>query len=164
MNAGRWFPFPYASAVLLLLWLMLNSTLAPAHLLLGAFLGWAIPFLSSRLLGRKVRLHRPVLALRLLLTVLYDIVVANLTVARLILGPRSALRPAFIQVPVDLREPYAVFTLACIVTLTPGTVSSRISEDRKWLLVHALDVDDEASLIAGIRQRYELPLKEIFAC
>jgi multicomponent K+:H+ antiporter subunit E len=164
MNAGRWFPFPYASAVLLLLWLMLNSTLAPAHLLLGAFLGWAIPFLSSRLLGRKVRLHRPVLALRLLLTVLYDIVVANLTVARLILGPRSALRPAFIQVPVDLREPYAVFTLACIVTLTPGTVSSRISEDKRWLLVHALDVDDEASLIADIRQRYELPLKEIFAC
>lgn len=164
MKTGRWFPYPYASAVLLVLWLMLNSTLAPAHLLLGAFLGWSIPLLSSRLLGRNVRLHRPLLAVRLLLTVMMDIVIANLTVARLVLGPRSALRPAFIQVPVDLREPYAVFTLACIITLTPGTVSSRLSEDRKWLLVHALDVNDEASLIAEIRQRYELPLKEIFAC
>ena len=145
---------------------MLNSTLAPAHLLLAAFLGWAIPYLSSRLMGRRVGLHRPLLVLRLLLTVLFDIVVANLTVARLILGlgPRSALRPAFVQVPVDLREPYAVFTLACIITLTPGTVSATISEDRRCLLVHALDVDDEASLIAGIRQRYERPLKELFAC
>ena len=87
-----------------------------------------------------------------------------LVVARLILGPRAALRPGFVRVPVDLREPYAVFTLACIITLTPGTVSSSISEDRRWLLVHALDVDDEAALIADIRQRYELPLKEIFAC
>ena len=164
MKTGRWFPYPYASVVLLVLWPLLNSTLAPAHLLLGAFLGWSIPLLCARLLGRKVRLHRPLLALRLLLTVLFDIVVANLTVARLVLGPRAALRPAFVQVPVDLREPYAVFTLACIITLTPGTVSSRISEDRRWLLVHALDVDDEARLISEIKQRYELPLKEIFAC
>ncbi len=164
MKTARWLPYPYASATLLAVWLMLNSTLAPAHLLLGAFLGWSIPLLSSRLLGRRVPLRRPLLALRLLLTVLWDIVVANLAVARLILGPRAALRPGFVRVPVDLREPYAVFTLACIITLTPGTVSSSISEDRRWLLVHALDVDDEAALIADIRQRYELPLKEIFAC
>ena len=164
MNSARWFPYPYASALLPVVWLMLNSTLAPAHLLLAAFLGWAIPYLFSRLMGRRVGLHRPLLALRLLLTVLFDIVVANLSVARLILGPRSALRPAFVQVPVDLREPYAVFTLACIITLTPGTVSATISEDRRCLLVHALDVDDETSLIAEIRQRYERPLKELFAC
>jgi multicomponent K+:H+ antiporter subunit E len=164
MKNGRWFPAPYASAVLLVTWLMLNSTLAPAHLLLAAFLGWAIPYLFARLMGRRVGLYRPLLALRLLMTVLFDIVVANLTVARLILGPRSALRPAFVRVPVDLREPYAVFTLACIITLTPGTVSATISEDKRWLLVHALDVDDEASLIAEIRQRYERPLKELFAC
>nr|WP_314624186.1 Na+/H+ antiporter subunit E [uncultured Noviherbaspirillum sp.] len=164
MKNERWFPYPYVSAVLLVMWLMLNSTLAPAHLLLAVFLGWAIPYLFSRLMGRRVGLYRPLLALRLLLTVLFDIVVANLTVARLILGPRSALRPAFVRVPLDLREPYAVFTLACIITLTPGTVSATISEDKRWLLVHALDVDDEAGLIAEIRQRYERPLKELFAC
>jgi multicomponent K+:H+ antiporter subunit E len=43
-------------------------------------------------------------------------------------------------------------------------VSASISEDRRTLLVHALDLDDEQKLIADIRQRYELPLKEIFAC
>ena len=164
MRSTRWFPYPYVSVVVLVLWPLLNSTLAPAHLLLGALLGWSIPLLCARLLGREIRLQRPLLALRLLITVLFDIVVANLTVARLILGPRAALRPAFVQVPLDLREPYAVFTLACIVTLTPGTVSSVISEDRRWLLVHALDVEDQAGLIAEIRERYERPLKEIFAC
>ena len=164
MRPGHWFPHPYVSATLFLAWLLLNSTVAPAHLLLGAVLAWGIPKLCNTVLGRRVRMVRPLLAARLLLTVMYDIVVANLTVARLVIGPVSALRPAFIQIPLDLREPYAVFTLACIITLTPGTVSSRISEDRRWLLVHALDVDDEPALIAEIKQRYELPLKEIFEC
>ena len=164
MRSARWFPHPYFSAILLAAWLVMNSTLAPAHLLLAAFLGWGIPLLSSALLGRQVRLHRPLAAARLLLTVMFDIVLANLTVARLVIGPISALRPAFVQVPLELREPYAVFTLACIITLTPGTVSASISEDRRTLLVHALDLDDEQKLIADIRQRYELPLKEIFAC
>jgi multicomponent K+:H+ antiporter subunit E len=48
--------------------------------------------------------------------------------------------------------------------LTPGTVSAKLSEDRRTLLVHTLDVDDEAALVAEIKQRYETPLKEIFEC
>jgi multicomponent K+:H+ antiporter subunit E len=160
----RWFPHPGLSALLLLVWLALNSSLQPAQLLLGALLAWLMPLLSGALPGRRVPLYRPLLALRLLVVVLADIVVANLRVARLVLGPVSALRPAFVRVPLDLREPYAVYTLASIVTLTPGTVSSRISEDRRYLLVHALDMDDEQALVAQIKARYELPLKEIFKC
>jgi len=160
----RWFPHPGLSALLLLAWLILNGSPRPAQLLPGALLAWLIPLLSDALLGRRVRLYRPLLALRLLLRVLADIVIANLRVARLVLSPVSALRPAFVRVPLDLREPYAIYTLASIVTLTPGTVSSRISEDRRYLLVHALDLDDEQALVAQIKARYELPLKEIFQC
>ena len=61
----------------------------------------------------------------------------------------------------DLENPYAISTLAAMVTLTPGTVSADITPDRRWLLVHALDVADEAALIADIKQRYERPLAEI---
>jgi multicomponent K+:H+ antiporter subunit E len=161
---SHWFPHPLASAILLLVWMMLNSTVAFAHVLLGAFLAWGIPWLSRLLLARRVRLHHPLLALRLLLTVIFDIVVANLHVARLILGPVSALRPAFVRIPLALQEPYAIFTLASIITLTPGTVSAVLSEDRRFLLVHVLDLEDAHALIAGIKARYETPLMEIFEC
>lgn len=164
MNPRRWLPHPHVSLALLVAWLMLNSTLAPAHLLLGAFLGWSLPLLCASLLGRTVPLSRPLRIVRLLAVVLFDIVIANIRVARLILGPASALRPAFIEVPLTLREPYAVHTLASIITLTPGTISSRISHDRRRLLVHALDVPDEQELINDIKLRYEQPLKEIFEC
>lgn len=164
MNRQRWLPYPHVSLVLLAVWLMLNSTLAPAHLLLGALLAWSLPLLCASLLGRKVPLRRPLRIARLLAVVMLDIVVANLRVARLILGPASALRPAFIEVPLDLREPYAIHTLASIITLTPGTISSRISQDRRRLLVHALDVTDQRELVNEIKLRYEQPLKEIFEC
>jgi multicomponent K+:H+ antiporter subunit E len=157
-------PHPLASAALLAMWLMLNSTIEPAHLVLGAFLAWAIPWLTRALWMRQVKMSSGKVALRLTGVVLVDIVIANIAVARLILGPVSKLRPAFFQIPLELQEPYAISTLASIITLTPGTVSCVISEDRSRLLVHALDMDDEAATIAQIKTRYEAPLKEIFEC
>jgi multicomponent K+:H+ antiporter subunit E len=55
--------------------------------------------------------------------------------------------------------------LAGIITMTPGTLSSDLSPDRKHLLVHALHCPDEAAeaaLVADIKARYEAPLMEIF--
>lgn len=162
MTHRKWLPHPLASAALLIMWLILNSTVAFSHVLLGALLGWAVPLMTYRLWTRQPVMRRPMVALRLLATVLYDIVVANLIVARLILGPVSALRPAFVRIPLRIHEPTAIWTLASIITLTPGTVSSVLSEDRRSLLVHVLDLEDETALIAEIKERYEAPLKEIF--
>jgi multicomponent K+:H+ antiporter subunit E len=69
-----------------------------------------------------------------------------------------------VQYPLDLREDFSITLLASTVSLTPGTVSADVSADRGTLLIHALDVADEAALIAQIKQRYEAPLKEIFEC
>ena len=151
----RWLPQPLLSAALLVVWLLLNNTLAPAHVLLGALL--AAPFRPA-----PVRLRRPLVGLRLLAQVLRDIVLANLEVARRILGPEDALTPCFVWVPLDIQHPWGIATLAGIITLTPGTVSSDLSADRRYLLVHALNQGDPAALVADIKARYERPLMEIF--
>jgi multicomponent K+:H+ antiporter subunit E len=159
----RWLPQPLLSATLLVVWLLLNNTLAPAHLLLGALLAWLLPLLAAPFRPAPVRLRRPLLAARLLARVLGDIVLANLEVARRILGPEDALTPRFVWVPLDIEHPWGIATLAGIITLTPGTVSSDLSADRRYLLVHALNVDDPDALVAGIKARYERPLMEVFA-
>lgn len=164
MKRLRWLPHPVSSVALWIIWLMFNNTIAPAHIVLGAILGITIPWMTRVFWPEHLRLSNPLVALRLFFVVLYDIVIANLIVARLILGPVSALRPAFVELPLQLQSPYAISALASIITLTPGTVSVYLSEDRRTLLVHALDVDDQNALVAEIRQRYEAPLKEIFEC
>ena len=93
-----------------------------------------------------------------------DILVANMAVAKLILGKPERLRPAFVEVPLDTDNEFVITVLASVVSLTPGTVSADISADRRTLLVHGLDVEDRAALVASIKQRYEAPLKEIFGC
>ena len=145
-------------------WLLLNNSLAPGQILLGLFLGWVIPIYTQAYWPNRVTIKRPVRLVVFFGRFLIEILLANLAVARLILtGPRT-LRPVFVVVPLQLRHELALSLLANIICLTPGTVSARLSKDRRELLVHALDCADPSALVAGIQQRFETPLQEIFEC
>ncbi|NML30164.1 Na+/H+ antiporter subunit E [Paraburkholderia antibiotica] len=161
----RLFPHPWLTVVLIVCWLLLMNDISPGNLLLGAVLGCAISFrVGEGLWLQPVRFGRPWLLLRLAVHVLIDIVVANVEVALLVLGPTKRLRPAFIEVPLDSTHEIALTVLISVVSLSPGTLCAELSDDRTRLAVHVLDLDDEAALIALIKSRYEAPLMEIFAC
>lgn len=159
---SRLLPAPGLSLVLWVSWLMLNESVSAGHLLLGAALALVVPWFTERYRPDKPALRGALTACRLALVVLADIVKSNLIVARQVLGPESRVRPAFVWVPLDIRDPHGIVALAAIITLTPGTLSSDLSEDRRHLLVHALHVEDAEALVADIKQRYESPLREIF--
>ncbi|WP_128000242.1 Na+/H+ antiporter subunit E [Piscinibacter defluvii] len=157
-----WFSHPVLSLLLAAAWLLLQRSLAPAQLLTAALLALLVPRLVHGLLGPGVRLRSVGTALRLAGVVLWDILVANLAVARLVLNPAARPRPAWVPVPLTLTHPTAVSLLASIVTTTPGTVSCVVDEERREILVHALDCADPGALVADIQRRYEAPLREIF--
>lgn len=160
----RWLPHPQLSLLLWVLWLLLVESVRPAHILLGAFLGWVIPYFTQHFWPEREKIQNGRLLVRYLLRLLTDILTSNFIVAKRILhGPRY-IRPGFIYLPLDLDDDFAITVLASTISLTPGTVSANVSPDRKTLLIHALHVDDEAVMIADIKQRYEAPLKEIFGC
>jgi multicomponent K+:H+ antiporter subunit E len=80
-----------------------------------------------------------------------------------VLGPTARLRPGFVAVPLDATtHPDAAALLASIIALTPGTVSADIDDARTRILVHVLDLEDPAALVAEIKRRYERPLNEVF--
>lgn len=160
----RWLPFPWMSAVLLGLWLLLNQSLDPAHLLLGAGLGIAVPLLTRNLqsLGYP-KLARPFLFLRLLGMSLVEIVRSGLNVGRIILFSKAdGLNSQFITIPLDLRNPHGLALLSCLINSTPGTVWVEILPDRHALALHVFDLHDEQWWIDTIKSRYEQPLIDIF--
>jgi multicomponent K+:H+ antiporter subunit E len=157
----RLFPHPLLSLAVTLVWLLLVNSLAQGQILLGLGLGWAIPLATGRFWPGNTTIHRPLTLLRFLAVVAYDIVTANVAVARLILIPGRPVRPAFVVMPLTLRTDLAISLLANTICLTPGTVSARLSPDQRELLIHALDVDDPQALVATIRRRYEAPLREV---
>ncbi len=161
----RLLPSPLTSAALLLAWLMLNESASPGQWLLGALLALAIPGLLAPLRPSRSPVRSWPALLRLAGVVLWDIVRSNIDVARRVLGRDAAIQPRFVWVPIDLQDPLAIVLLAGIVTTTPGTISSELSDDRRWLLVHALHAPDDAAATAiatDIKSRYEAPLAEVF--
>lgn len=158
----RLLPAPFLSSAVLLVWLLLAGELSFGQILLGLLLALLLPWIAKRLRPDRHALRAPTVALRLCLVVLWDIVVSNIQVARIILGAESAIRPGWAWVPLDIRNADGIATLAGIITMTPGTVSAELAEDHAHLLVHFLDLRDAEAQVREIKQRYEAPLMEIF--
>jgi len=159
----RWLSSPWLSAALWAFWLLLNDSLAPAHVLLGLVLGLLVPVLAAPLKPPGPRLHKPLVLSRLILRVGGDVVRSAVEVAAGVL--RAGQRPprgAFVSVPLDLQDAHGLAALAIITAVVPGTVWSELAVDRTTLLIHVFDLDDPAAFIASYKARYELPLKEIF--
>ena len=161
MKKNPWLAHPWLSALLAVSWLLLQHTLAPVHLLSAVLIGLIVPRMLHSFLPPATSI-RMLPALRLTLVVLGDIVTANITVAKLVLGPMSRPQPEWIRVPLQLQHPTAISLLASIITSTPGTVSASIDEAQRCILVHALDCSDAPQMVADIQQRYERPLMTIF--
>jgi multicomponent K+:H+ antiporter subunit E len=159
----RLLPAPLLSIALVALWLLLNRTLSLGHLLLALVLAVTIPVLLGGLRPLPVRMRKPGVALRLMLTVMMDTLQSNLAVIRLLLAPEKRRHAAgFVRVQLDVRDPNALAVLAMIVCITPGTAWAELSLDRATLLLHVLEMGDADALAARIKKRYECPLMEIF--
>jgi len=158
----RWLAHPLLSALLAATWLLLQQSLAPGNLITALVVGLVVPRLLHGFLGAPTIVRSWPAAFRLVAVVLYDIVVANVAVARIVLSPGSNPQPAWLTIPLDVQHPTAITLFATIITTTPGTVSCVVDEKRRQILVHALDCHDPAAMVADMKLRYEAPLKEIF--
>ncbi|NKB86930.1 MAG: Na+/H+ antiporter subunit E [Acidobacteria bacterium] len=160
--ANRWLPHPWLSVWLLGSWLLLMNSAAPGHLVLGTLLAVAVPGVARMFWPETLDIVRYRSVLPLFAVFLWDLFVANVTVAIRIVSFWRELRPRWIVIPLDLRNPTAIAVLANMISLTPGTVSSKLTADRLELLVHVLDTDDPEGEVETIKRRYEQPLQEIF--
>jgi len=160
---ARLVPHPLLTVVLTFVFVFLMNEVTPGVVVLGAILGLAVPLLTAPFWPGRPRLKAPVTVAGFLLVVLWDIVVSNIEVAKLILFRRGeSLRTRYVSVPLDLKTPEAIAMLAGTITMTPGTVSADLSADGRALLVHCLDTGDPAATVAAIKARYERRLKRIF--
>jgi multicomponent K+:H+ antiporter subunit E len=159
----RWLAYPMLSLALLAMWLLLNQSLWPGHVLLGVALGLGGGRVLAALQRPEGRSRRTRAIAELAGLVLIDIVRSNVAVARLVLYRGSRRRVAgFIHVPLAVRHPGALAVLACIVTATPGTSWARFDSARSLLTIHVFDLVDERAWKATFKKRYERRLMEIF--
>ena len=159
---ARLLPYPLLSAMLALVWMVLNQSMSAGTILLGAVLGVVLARAYGVLQPPKARPRKPWTALRLFGRVVVDITRSNLAVARLILAGKREVNSGFVAIPLVLTDRHGLAVLACIITSTPGTVWVSYDARASVLLIHVLDLVNEDTWIATIQRRYESLLLEIF--
>jgi multicomponent Na+:H+ antiporter subunit E len=94
-----------------------------------------------------------------LIDFLKELAVANYQVTKIVLAPRLSIRPGFLAIPLDAKTDFEITSFANSITLTPGTISVHIPDDKDAIVIHAIDVgDDLDALRASIKQSLEAPI------
>lgn len=151
-----------ANVLLALAWALVTGSFTVLNLTFGFLVGLLALVLIRDLVGPVTWVRRVRLALALALLFLRELVKSAWRVACLVLRPKLNLKPGIIAVPLTVTEDFEITLLANLVTLTPGTLSVDVSEDRRILYVHCLDVPDTEAAIADIRDGFERTIMETF--
>ena len=154
----------YLAITLVGIWLLLNAELSVMSIAFGVLLALLLVLAIAQLRPVRPRLRHVHLAIPLIATLLVDIVLSNLGVARVVLGltRNRQVRSGFIDIPLELSDPHGLTILAVIVTSTPGTSWAGVAPDGRMLRLHMLDIRDEDEWIHSFKQRYERRLMRIF--
>lgn len=158
----RLLPHPVLAASLLVLWLLLQQSVGLGQILLGGVVAIAASLAAQAVLVDPPSIKRPLKLVQLFAVAGVDIVRSNLAVLVVLLSPRAKPTAGFIEMKLELKDRFGLAILACILTATPGSAWLEYDGERNTVLIHVLDLVDEAEWIKTIRQRYESLLLEIF--
>ncbi len=148
--------------VLALLWAMANGEVTLLTLSSGFLVGMLVLHLVGPVLGDSRYALRFLGAIGLIVFFLRELVLSSVRVAIDVLRPAFTMRPAFIQVPLDVQDDVQITMLANLVSLTPGTLSVDVSDDKSNLYVHAMYGDDPDAEVKRIKHSFERRIQEVF--
>jgi len=139
--------------LLALLWMILTGSFTGPSFVVGLLFGYLCLAVIER--------HIPVLddysrkvpgVIGFVLFFVWSVLKANVRVALDVATPRLSIKPGVIGVPLELESSVAITILANFITLTPGTLSLDVSDDRDVLYVHAMYLDDEDAQLRELKE------------
>jgi multicomponent Na+:H+ antiporter subunit E len=150
--------------ILALGWAGITGNFSGLNLLLGGLIGGGALLILRYSIRQQGALGKAGKVLALIGLFLYELMISAINVALIVLHPnlKSALKPAIVAVPLTVKSDAEITLLANMITLTPGTLTVDVAEDRSVLYVHALAMESDMALIAGIANGFEAKIKEVF--
>ncbi|MCR9107682.1 Na+/H+ antiporter subunit E [Marivita sp. XM-24bin2] len=141
--------------ILAIAWVAFTGSVSLVGLITGFVIGYGALWLIQPLIGTSTYFNRVTAWIKLVIMFHYELIVSSLAVAFDILTPRHRARPAIIEVPLDVKSDTGILLVTNLISLTPGTLSLDVSEDRKTLLVHAMFADDHDALRKSLKNGME---------
>ena len=152
-----------ANLLLTFIWVALTGSFELANVLFGFLLSFFILFIITRG-SRKARYFRMVpRVISFFLFFIYELIKANLQVAWEMATPKFHMTPGIVGVPLDVKSDAEITLLANLITLTPGTLSLDISEDKKVLYVYSMYIGTRENFISSIKNGFEKRVKKLYS-
>lgn len=151
-----------ANVFLALVWSLMIGSFTPANFLVGFVLGYAVLRLASLRSNRSAYFRKVGTTIGFFVYFVLEMIKANIMMAVYTLRPLSRLSPGIIAVPLEPgMTDFELSTLANVTTLTPGTLSLDISEDRSTFFVHFMHVEDPEEAVRQVKDGFERRLLQI---
>lgn len=146
---------------LAIIWMLLRNDFSPVEFFIGYVVGIALLFVLRRFLHFDFYFRRVIAIIKLLLLFLWELILANIDVIKIVLSPKLNIQPGIVAVPTKLKTDWEVTLLASLISLTPGTLSMYFSEDGKTIYVHSIHVPDKDEMIKQIHNTFERAILEV---
>lgn len=137
--------------VLAAIWAALLGELSLFNLASGFALGFAALWVVQPLTGASSYFFRVWAWAKLVVMFHYELIVSSIDVAWDVLTPRHRARPAIIDMPLDVKTDAGILLVTNLISLTPGTLSLDVTDDRKTLKIHAMFADDPEALLRSLK-------------
>ncbi|MEE4011499.1 Na+/H+ antiporter subunit E [Roseibium sp. FZY0029] len=148
--------------LLMLAWGAVTGSFTEVNLAFGFVLSFGALYLIREQVGTAAYFQRVSKGVGLAVLFVYELVLSAWRVAIIVLKPKIKLQPGIIAFPLTVDRDFEITMLANLITLTPGTLSVDVSEDRKILYVHCIDVPDPQATIDDIKNGFERKILEVF--
>jgi len=151
-----------ANILMALAWAAVTGSFSPLNLLFGFALGAVALSLIREQVGSMGYFSRARRVVSLMLLFVYELVLSSVRVAMMVLNPKMSLKPGIFAYPLKVDRDFEITLLANLITLTPGTLSVDVSDDRRTLYIHAVDCSDPEGLRQDIADGFERKILEAF--
>lgn len=148
------------NAMLAFAWIFVTGIFTGLNLIVGFVVAFAALYVPRHIWGDTHYFRRAAQLVRLLGVFLYELAVSGFGVAWLVFQPHMRFKSAIVDIPLDTESELEIMLFANLISLTPGTLSLDVSDDRKALYVHVMDCSDAESERHDMKQTFERNIRE----
>ncbi|WP_020615847.1 Na+/H+ antiporter subunit E [Paenibacillus daejeonensis] len=147
--------------IIAFIWMFLHNEWTFSFFIVGFLVGAGFVFVFRRFFGGRYYMYRVWKCVKLMLLFLRELVLSSIVVIRHIIQPELKIRPGIFAYETKLSSNWELTVLACLLTLTPGTLILEVSKERQTLYLHAMNMADEEKYVSQIRDIFEKAILEV---
>ncbi|HLS22467.1 MAG TPA: Na+/H+ antiporter subunit E [Pseudogracilibacillus sp.] len=143
------------------MWMFLSEAYTFQSFLFGYLIGAALLFMLNRFFPSRFYLYPIYRIIVLALIFIRELILSNISIVKLVYSRKPDFEPGIFEMPIEVTKNWEITLLANLITLTPGTLTVAISDDRKRFFIHAMDIDDKEESIHEIKNTFEKAIMEV---